>query len=165
MLNNFYIIHSKEIDTCVDIHCYDIGENITAELISLEYYIHETMLIEQGFIEKPFHCVITINLDFINEVFIKEGKNPAEYQFDHKETLHKYQNYIQILIKYHTVIYLFKRLQTKYGYWFNLVMYVMYFMGWSYILWISAPDLLVSLGIYILKYLINIEEPFSGLVM
>jgi hypothetical protein len=155
---DFQRLYDKQctlISECINIHSYDTGDEIYAELISLKYYIEQTLEIRQLGLDKNFDCLITIDSTYIQHVLNMYDGDKTEIEFDYKSALTKFNYRIELLIKLKTVLWSLQKYRNLLEIKLNLLLYLTYTFCWGFIIYTILPDSLTI--IYFCP-----ENPFSG---
>jgi len=151
-----------------DIQCHELSPKVqpfvlytttkVSGIISLKDYIHQTSLKLLKIPGEPSKGTILLDPDYIQQWEISTGKT-----LDQEKTLSNYKKKLERLFLNYIVIYRFESQKTFYALYFNILIRFGYFLGWSYVFYLSDPlsfyaIINVSLNIY--RY---IKEPFSEL--
>lgn len=151
-----YDIQYKNVNKRINISCYTLGNETFAELITLEFFIEQTIRINHLKLEQLFDCLITLDPKFVEEITQKYGDD--DLVFDYKKALVKYKNLVEHLIKLRTVSYIYEDYQRIYDAKLNIILYLIAAICWGYTLF------LCNLYGYPVRFFIP-EEPFSGLFL
>jgi hypothetical protein len=153
------------VDERAEILCYNFTNTETLTVVPIltasEFVQEQSLRILNN--EEKLDYSTLFKLEYAQQ----EGKRlniPDKFRFNTKQFNIDMRMILNSAISLYTIIYLHESEQNKYKY-VRVIFNIIYLISWSYILWISAPDLLLSLGIYILQYVTKIEEPFSGLII
>jgi hypothetical protein len=123
------------ISKCINIYSYDTGEEIYAELISLKYYIEQTLEIRQLVLDKNFDCLITIDSNYISRILDAYKGDKTNIGFNYKSALRKFNLRIELLIKLKTVLWTVYKFQSLVEVELNLLLYLTYTFCWGFIIY------------------------------
>jgi hypothetical protein len=124
-------------------------------VINLETYLNLNAKIQIDNLPKV-NFIILLTPEFIEEIM---RINPTK-SINYKKTIAKYKILLERLTTRHTVIYTFMYKNFKHKIYLDKIIYLLYFLGYVYIIYMYDPSSFCIIGFKLIKY---VEEPFSGL--
>lgn len=95
--------------------------------------------------------------------YIYDWEKETGKKLDYDKTLSICKKQIERIIMNYIVIYRFETQKASKEAFFNIILRLGYFIGWTYVFYISDPDNFDNVIIFCYKIYTHIEEPFSGL--
>ena len=111
-------------------------------------------------IERHSRGTITLDPDYVYKWEIYTGK-----KLNYEKTLFNYKKKIERLLLNYIVICRFENQKNIYDLYVNIIIRLVYLLGWSYIFYLSDPLTFRAIIYFFFKIYLYMEEPFSGLFL